>query len=226
MATFSYSGRRTMNVATMARFFAVLALLCFAAVAIVAVVALVRRARPERDRLGALRADVGRVAIVLAWLVATTAMLGSLYLSEIADFVPCPLCWYQRICMYPLALILGIAAIRRDRDVRVYAIPLASVGAVIAVYHSWIQAYPPSSGSAFCTLEAPCTERYIWEFGFVSIPLMALAGFLFVITMLLIAAPSGVVAAPAAPAADDETLPSDPPPPPMAETAAPSPTRT
>jgi disulfide bond formation protein DsbB len=179
-----------MNVTTMSRFYAILALLCFVAVAVVAVGALLRRASPGDDRFGSVRTELGRVALGLAWLVATTSMLGSLYLSEVANFVPCPLCWYQRICMYPLALVLGIAAVRRDRDVRVYAIPLAAVGAAIAVYHSWITAYPPTGGSAFCTAEAPCTERWVWEFGFVSIPLMALAGFLFVITMLLIATPT------------------------------------
>lgn len=196
----------------MSRFFASLALLCFAAVAIVAVGAVIRRARPGDDRLDRVRADLGRVALGLSWLVATTATLGSLYLSEVANFVPCPLCWYQRICMYPLALILGIAAVRRDRDVRVYGLPLAMIGALIAAYHSWITAYPPTGGSAFCTVDAPCTERWVWEFGFVSIPLMALAGFLFVITMLLVATPAPPVPATPADRADDAQIPFPPSP--------------
>ena len=115
--------------------------------------------------------------------------LGSLYFSEIADFVPCKLCWYQRICMYPLVVILGIAALRRDRGIRLYVLPLAAIGAVVSIYHSWIQAYPPVGGTSFCTLDAPCTERYVWEFGFVSLPLMAFSAFAFIITMMLFARP-------------------------------------
>ena len=132
----------------------------------------------------------GGVAVSVAWVVATVTTLGSLYFSEVADFVPCKLCWYQRICMYPLVLILGVGALRRDRGVRFYVLPLAVVGALIAGYHSWIQAYPPENGTSFCTLDAPCTERYVWEFGFVSLPLMALISFVFIITMMLLARPA------------------------------------
>lgn len=176
-----------MDVETATFVFAVLALCCLGAVAAVAVGAVVRALPGGGGRFAAMRADLRRASLGLAWLIATVSMLGSLYLSEVAKFFPCKLCWYQRICMYPLALILGIAALRRDRGVRVYVLPLAGIGAVVAAYHSWIQAFPPAGGSSFCTTDAPCTERYVWEFGFVSIPLMALSGFLFVITMMLLA---------------------------------------
>jgi disulfide bond formation protein DsbB len=177
-----------MSVDAASLFFALLALACLAAVAAVVVGAVAWRLAPS-DRLLALRSDLGRAAVPLAWVVATVATLGSLYYSEVADFVPCRLCWYQRICMYPLALVLGVAALRRDRDVRFYVAPLAAVGAAIAAYHSWIQAYPPSGGSSFCTLDAPCTERYVWELGFVSLPLMALSAFVFILTMMVLARP-------------------------------------
>ena len=137
-----------------------------------------------------LRADLARLALPAAWVVALACMLGSLYYSEVAKFTPCPLCWYQRICMYPLALLLGIAAFRRDRGIRVYALALAGVGAVIASYHAYIQAFPPVGGSSFCTDTAPCTERFVWELGFVSIPFMALCGFSFVIAMMVLAGPA------------------------------------
>lgn len=176
-----------MDVDAFSLFFAILALACAAVVVASAVGALVWRFGRGSQGLLDLRRDVGRGAVPLAWLVATVTTLGSLYYSEIADFVPCKLCWYQRICMYPLVLILGIAALRHDRTVRFYVLPLAVVGAVVSIYHSWIQAYPPAGGTSFCTLDAPCTERYVWELGFVSLPLMALSAFAFIITMMLFA---------------------------------------
>ena len=117
-------------------------------------------------------------------------MVGSLYYSRIEHYVPCELCWYQRICIYPFAVILGIAAWRRDAGIRVYAIPVLAIGAVIAAYHTWIQAYPPVDGTSFCTADAPCTLRYVWEFGFVSLPFMALSACSAMIVLLLIARPA------------------------------------
>jgi disulfide bond formation protein DsbB len=178
-----------MSVDTASLFFALLALACLAGVLALSVGWLVWR-RSGSATLLERRADLGRAAVPLGWVVATVSTLGSLYYSEIADFVPCRLCWYQRICMYPLVIVLGVAAIRRDRAVRFYVAPLAAIGAVIAGYHSWIQAYPPDGGTSFCTLDAPCTERYVWEFGFVSLPLMALSGFLFILAMMALARPS------------------------------------
>jgi disulfide bond formation protein DsbB len=177
-----------MSVDAASLFFALLALACLAAV-VATVVWASWRLVGRSDSVSALRRDLGQAAVPLAWLVAAVATFGSLYYSEIADFVPCTLCWYQRICMYPLALVLAVATVRRDRSVRFYAGPLAAVGAVIASYHSWIQAFPPEGGTSFCTLDAPCTERYVWEFGFVSLPLMAFCGFAFIITMMVMARP-------------------------------------
>jgi len=178
-----------MDVEAVSLFVAILALACVVAVVALAVGWVVWALGGRPAALGSLREDLGRVAVPLAWVVATVATLGSLYYSEVADFVPCKLCWYQRICMYPLVIVLGVAALRRDRDVRFTAGPLAAIGAVIAAYHSWIQAYPPVGGTSFCTLDAPCTERYVWEFGFVSLPFMALCGFSFVLAMMVLARP-------------------------------------
>jgi disulfide bond formation protein DsbB len=169
------------------RFFATLTLACWAGLVVLAVV---WWAAPRSPGAGRLLADVRQWALPLAAAVALTTTLGSLYYSEIADFVPCRLCWYQRIAMYPLPLILGIAAWRRDADIRWYALPIAGVGAAISVYHSWLQAFPPESGSTFCTPDAPCTARHVWEFGFVSIPFMALTAFLTVGALVWLARPS------------------------------------
>ena len=182
--------RDLLPVKTLSVFFAVLALLCWAVAIALVIGTLVRRSRRGRPgRLEPLRDDVGRVALPLAWLVALVTTLGSLYYSKVQSFVPCELCWYQRICAYPFAVILGIAAWRRDAGIRVYAIPVFAVGMAIAAYHTWIQAYPPSNGTSFCTIEAPCTTRYVWEFGFVSLPFMALSAFVVMTVLLLVARP-------------------------------------
>lgn len=132
-----------------------------------------------------VRAQLQPFALPLAFLVAATATGGSLYYSEGAGFTPCELCWYQRIAMYPLAPILGIAALRRDPTVLWYALPLSVVGAVISVYHYQLQLFPGQGSS--CDPSAPCTARWVEELGFISIPFMALAGFA-AVTALVVAA--------------------------------------
>jgi len=74
--------------------------------------------------------------LYLAWVVALVAALGSLYFSEIRGFVPCILCWFQRVFMYPLAIVLGVAALRADLNIRVYGLSLAAIGWLIALYQN------------------------------------------------------------------------------------------
>jgi disulfide bond formation protein DsbB len=119
-----------------------------------------------------------------AFAVAATATLGSLYLSEVAHFVPCTLCWYQRIAMYPLAIILLIAAVRRDHGIRIYAATLATIGAAIAAWHRLIQAYPDLEGGLSCDPTHPCASAYVQRLGFITIPTMALGGFLCILALL------------------------------------------
>ncbi len=178
-----------MNPDTAALFFAILSLAALAGtVALLVLLGVTRRTDPASPGgLQQMRSDLSRAALGVAWIVATVATLGSLYFSEVAHYVPCALCWYQRMCMYPLALLLGIATFRRDRTIRTYVIALAGVGALIAAYHAFVQAFPPSSGTSFCTNDAPCTVRYVWELGFVSLPFMALTGFLFIIALVVVA---------------------------------------
>ena len=129
---------------------------------------------------------VGGSGLWLAFAVAATATLGSLYFSQIAHFVPCTLCWFQRIAMYPLAIILAIAAWRRDLTIWIYVVPLATIGAAISIYHYQLERFP-SQASPACTVEAPCTVVWVWRFHFVSIPFMALSGFALIVTLVLIA---------------------------------------
>jgi disulfide bond formation protein DsbB len=135
-----------------------------------------------------VRDGVGPGALWLAWLVAAVAMSGSLYFSEIAGLVPCVLCWYQRIAMYPLAVILLLAAIRGDWAIRPYATILAGIGAVISTYHALLQRIPslPSGG---CSLEVPCSAIELERFGFITIPVMALVGFATILVLLWVIGP-------------------------------------
>ncbi len=176
-----------MSFEVMRRFFALLAIGVDLAVVVGVLLLVASRFSP---RFAEVRRDVeasllGR-ELVLAFVVATAATLGSLYLSEIAHLEPCKFCWFQRIAMYPLAVILGIAAWRQDRGIRIYGTTLASIGGVIAAYHYLIQNYPSLSAGE-CSVTVPCTAAYIWEFGFVSIPWMALSAFALIILLLHVA---------------------------------------
>jgi disulfide bond formation protein DsbB len=132
-----------------------------------------------------LASAVGKASLPLASLVGLTAMSGSLYYSEVAKYPPCPLCWYQRICMYSLALILTLAAIRKDTAVRPYAFLLAAVGAVISIYHYQLERFPEQE-SLVCHSEVPCNFAWVNVFGFVGLPLMALTGFASIALLLLL----------------------------------------
>jgi disulfide bond formation protein DsbB len=173
-----------MDTATFSLFYALLSVVALAGAAVVAVLHAVRRA----PRWDGARRDLGRAALPLAWLVATVTTAGSLYYSKVVGYTPCELCWYQRIAVYPLVVVLGIAAVRRDRAVRPYVVAVCAIGAVIAAYHSWIQAFPPDTGTSFCTDDAPCTARHVWELGFVSLPFMAPCAFLSIISLMVASA--------------------------------------
>jgi disulfide bond formation protein DsbB len=121
------------------------------------------------------------------WLasgVAIAAMFGSLYLSEIVRLIPCKLCWYQRIAMYPIAIMLPIAAWRRDNGIRLYAAVLALIGLGVAIWHRLMQAFPNLDSGACAAVGPPCSAPYIKEFGFVTIPYMALSAFILILVLL------------------------------------------
>jgi len=126
---------------------------------------------------------VDDAALWLAFLVAAGATAGSLYFSEVADYVPCRLCWFQRIAMYPLAVICLVAAVRRDRAVRWYAAPLAIVGASISTYHYLLEWRPELEGGA-CDVGPSCAVPWFREFGFVTLAFMALCGFVAILVLL------------------------------------------
>ncbi len=121
------------------------------------------------------------------WAVALVATLGSLYFSEIADFIPCKLCWLQRIGMYPLAALLLLAALRKDvRGGAIYALPLAIYGALVAIFHVYVEINPSAEPSS-CKVGASCTVKWIDELGYVTIPVLSLTAFAAVIALMLLA---------------------------------------
>jgi disulfide bond formation protein DsbB len=125
-------------------------------------------------------------ALPLATAIATVATAGSLFFSEVAGYVPCALCWYQRIAMYPLVVVLGVAAWRRDGEVFRTAVPIAAIGGVIAVWHVLVERLPELGGTV-CDPAAPCALRWVEELGFLTLPTMALVGFVAIIVLTLLA---------------------------------------
>jgi disulfide bond formation protein DsbB len=124
----------------------------------------------------------------LAFVVASIATGGSLFFSEIAHFVPCELCWYQRICMYPLSILTLLMAIHDDHRAARYLLPLPVVGAGVSVYHLLIENKVVGE-SATCSISAPggCGVKWINEFGYMTIPTLALTAFALLFGLLLIA---------------------------------------
>ena len=129
--------------------------------------------------------DAGWALLFAAWLLAAVAMAGSLFFSYIMGFAPCVLCWYQRICLFPLVLILARGLFPFDRGVVKYALPLAVVGWLIAAYHNLIYFGIVPENLSPCSQGVSCSEEYVKLLGFLSIPLMALLA-LSAITALLV----------------------------------------
>jgi disulfide bond formation protein DsbB len=122
----------------------------------------------------------------LAFGMTLIATLASLYLSEIRQLPPCVLCWYQRVCMYPLAIILGIGILRGDRKLYQYVLPLAGIGWLIALYHSLLQWKIIPDALAPCVAGISCTTIQVNLLGFITIPFMALAAFTLIIGFMIL----------------------------------------
>ncbi|MEO5668940.1 MAG: disulfide oxidoreductase [Bdellovibrionota bacterium] len=115
--------------------------------------------------------------LLIAWIVATLATLGSLFFSEVMHLPPCVLCWYQRICMYPLVIILSIGWAREDAGERSYALPLVLIGLAISIYHNLLYYKILPESISPCVQGISCTTRQIEWLGFITIPLLALVAF-------------------------------------------------
>ncbi|MET2871664.1 disulfide oxidoreductase [Exiguobacterium profundum] len=131
-----------------------------------------------------MKSFLEKYGLYLAWLVSLTATLGSLYFSEIREFVPCELCWIQRIFMYPLTILLGIAVFTEDRAVQKYVLPLTIIGGFVSLYHYLVQKVPGFAEIQPCAQGVPCSGQYINWLGFITIPFLALTAFT-LITILM-----------------------------------------
>jgi disulfide bond formation protein DsbB len=119
------------------------------------------------------------------FVIPVIATIGSLFYSEIAHYTPCVLCWYQRVLMYPQAIILSIAYWRKDKSFTLYSIILSVIGAVIALYHYLLQTgiikeFVPCS---LAPQAVDCAKKVTMTFGYISIPMMALSAFLLIIVL-------------------------------------------
>lgn len=132
--------------------------------------------------------DGGAWALVFcAWLVASTSTLGALFFGEVMRLPPCSLCWYQRIFMFPLALVLPFGLFPFDRNVVRATLPLAVIGGLVAAFHVLLVAGVIPESVKPCAQGVPCSEKVIEWFGFVTIPLLSVAAFA-AITALLVQA--------------------------------------
>lgn len=124
--------------------------------------------------------------LYFAWFAALISTLGSLYFSEIAHFPPCSLCWYQRIFMYPLVIILAVGIILKDKRVFFYALPLSAAGSLVALYQNLLYTGVIPESAAPCSAGISCTQKFIEWFGFITIPFLSLASFILITCCLLI----------------------------------------
>ena len=128
-----------------------------------------------------------RYGLYAAWLVSIVATLGSLYFSEVRGFIPCELCWFQRVFMYPLTIVLGIATYQGDRSIARYVLPLTVIGGSISTIHYLMQR-GVIHWDAACSPAAPCTAIWINWWGFVTIPFLAGTAFVLITLFLAFAA--------------------------------------
>lgn len=115
--------------------------------------------------------------LYLAFIQSIVATLSSLYYSEIKHFTPCVLCWYQRILMYPLVIIIAVGLLNKDKDLPFYVLPLSLLGWLIALYHVLLQKGILPEAVAPCAIGASCLTKYTGYFGFITIPVMSLTAF-------------------------------------------------
>ena len=139
-------------------------------------------------RSTAAGAEIVRIArdnsMRFALLLTGSSMLGSLYFSEVANYSPCKLCWYQRICMYGIALVSLVAVVRRERVAAPYVTVLAVVGLAISAYHYLVEWFPQLE-SRVCAVDVPCTTIWFRELGFLTMPSMAGIAFIAIILTMV-----------------------------------------
>lgn len=124
--------------------------------------------------------------LLLGWVTAIIAVLGSLFFSEVLHYVPCTLCWYQRILMYPLAVFLGVAFYHNNSRIASYVLPLSGLGVIVSGYHIALQKIPALKQFEVCSAGVPCSQDYINWLGFITIPMLAFVAFVIITACMLV----------------------------------------
>jgi disulfide bond formation protein DsbB len=132
-----------------------------------------------------------RSALFIALAAATVAMFGSLYFSEVRHYLPCNLCWYQRILMYPLVGIIAIGLLRQDNNLPYYVLPFSLLGQGFSTYHYLLEKTSLFPAPTTCQVGIPCTTAWINWFGFITIPFLAMVAFFIITVMALLAMTAG-----------------------------------
>lgn len=124
--------------------------------------------------------------LYIAWAQALVATLGSLYFSEVLHQVPCVLCWYQRITIYPLVIILAVGILRKTRDIEYFVLPFAFIGFGISIYHNLLQYGFIAEKLAPCSVGVSCITNYHIGSSFITIPFLTLFAYMFIIACMVI----------------------------------------
>lgn len=132
------------------------------------------------------KATMNWALLFFCWLLVSLSTTGSIFFSSVMEFTPCVLCWYQRICLFPQVLILGMGLVAFDKSVVKYSLPLAIAGWLLALYHTLLYSGIIPESIQPCSQGVSCTEEYIDLFGFLTIPMLSLLSFSILIALLLI----------------------------------------
>jgi len=128
----------------------------------------------------------GWTILFICWIIATVSALGSLFFSEIMKFAPCVLCWYQRICLFPLVFTFSVGLFSFDKSVVKFSMPMAIAGWFVALYHNLLYTGIIPESIQPCSRGVSCTEDYIKLFGIFSIPMLSIMAFSAIVVLLFI----------------------------------------
>lgn len=132
------------------------------------------------------------LSVFICWIIAAVSTLGSLFFSEVMNFPPCVLCWYQRICMYPLVILFLVGLFPFEQKIVKFTAPLALIGWGIAFYHNLLYYKILPESAAPCKQGISCTSVHIEWFGFVTIPFLSLTAFTLILVLLVTLYRSGL----------------------------------
>jgi disulfide bond formation protein DsbB len=120
------------------------------------------------------------------WIQSLIATTGSLYFSDVLKYTPCTLCWYQRIFMYPLVILIPLGIIKKDKTIVTYVQHLSALGIAIASYHNLLYLNILPESNVTCAMGISCTTKYVEYFGFLTIPLMSFIAFFNILLLTFI----------------------------------------